>query len=164
MEKSLHLHLLSLHYFFPALNLRYCNSWRNWEIPIFFLEICECINTIAAHHIYLHGSWKKKACVLLQKISPCSFMFKVKKPGNVSFRKCISTMVGKLCPRTEAVMILPLSTHAGLPPPRGGRILLYLDVTSCFFKLTTFPDFLTFTGLKSPRELKQTNSLLKESE
>lgn len=50
------------------------------------------------------------------------------------------------------------------PPTKEGSILLYLNATGCFFKLTTFPDFHTFAGLKNPRELNQTNSLLKESD
>lgn len=55
------------------------------------------------------------------------------------------------------------ATHAGFSPPRRDRILLYLHATGCFLKLAAFPDLHTFAGLKNPRELNQTNSLLKES-
>lgn len=84
----------------------------------------ECINTSCTPHpspLFL-----KKERFLLQKLSPCSFMLKVtiKKPGNVSFRKRVSAVLGKLRPWTRSSDD-PFTMPPMLTSPHQGEVEYY---------------------------------------
>ena len=156
MEKSLSLYSLSSHYFFPVLNLRYCNLWRSCERSLFYPQIFprNIWGSINTSYMPLLSplSLKKKARFLLQRVSSFSFMLQWNKKRVMSasegtFLLCLETYV-HLQKHKDDPFTMP-------PPPREGGISLYLNTAGCFHKLTSFPDFHTSVGHKNPRQINQ---------